>query len=640
MLIILNGLKYTLYGLKKYRWWLFSLIYMAGFFLYHFVCHLNILASLFRAATLFTLNIYTDIPEKSLYCLDWLYGVGLMAGFYTVLSLISLIAKRYIDKQYVFSMQQKPYILVCGLGKKASAYIESELENGNNHIIAIEISAANQNIEKYRQKGIAVIVSDAKDKRFYEELRLDNIKHIVVLAGSDIDNLEIALVIKEVLIGKKIDIKQLFMHIDDRSIDKFYKDGGLLNDASKLEVKMFSMARSAAKELFLKHAVDGIDRTYMESAAPFSLVVVGSTRVAVEIIGQICQLAHFPFENKVKIYCIDSNTKKLKQNILHHFPEILKIPNITMEFFDRDPWESLFYEDDLWYDNVANIILCKEKAQENLDIAAELADRTYLHAIIEGTMKTMIHIATYDNDMIAEQINQNSDHFKYFHAFAQVSKTASKEAIVDEKFEQIAKYIHSGYTERYAPDTLYEESALIREKWYKHAKLTDRESSRAQAYHIPVKLKALGLSYRNSAITDHQKLLVQNRKILNSVIGDELKQLGFDEKHLKEITAKYDDWDTFKKEFTYFPETFDLLIEKLIRTEKNRWNAHHYLKGWKYTPEKTSKPLKQHRCLTPIEQMHKEDRFTILYDLYATLYMPNLLASVGYEIIKGEEKPV
>ena len=619
MLMFLNGLKYILQLLKRYRWFLFSLIYAVGFYIYYFLCKFTLLPALFYTTTLFTLNLHTDTlnPDKS--CVELLYVMGLIAGLYTVLNLISLFAKKYIDKRYTVVMQNDPYVLVCGFGKKASAYIKSELKDNNTNIIVIEKNESNPNIEKYRQKGLSVIVGDAKDKRLYSELKLDNIKYIVVFIGSDIDNLEVALSIKEVLLDKQIDIKRLFIHINDRSIDKFYKDGGLLDDSSKLEIKMFSMAKNASKSLFLRYDIDGLDDSYIKSETPFSLVIVGNNLIALEMIGTISQLAHFPFENKVHIYCIDKDIKSLKQKVLYQFPNISNIPNIIIKFCEMDYLDKGFYEDSLWYDNVTNVVLCRDDAQSNLDISAELADRTYLSSIIDGSMKTMIHIATYDNEMVAKQINQNREHFKYFNAFAVLSQTLSKDVIVDETFEQIAKYIHSGYAESYDPYNLYQDDEHINQKWYNKAKLTDRESNLAQAYHIPIKLKTLGLTYQLSKETDRLKILNHNRKLLNQVLEEELKQLGFDEKHLTDLTKKYTNWDIFKKEFTYFPKTFDLLIEKLIRMEKNRWNAYHYLKGWEYTSSHTNKAQKLHRCLIPIEQMHKEDRFTILYDLYSVL---------------------
>lgn len=202
----------------------------------------------------------------------------------------------------------------------------------------------------------------------------------------------------------------------------------------------------------------------------------------------------------------------------------------------------------------------------------------------------------------------------------------------NKEFDRLAKYIHFGYKESYNPYFLYDDKENIEDKWNK-AKEIDKKSSLAQAKHISFKLKILGLKYEKNTILTKKEILKKNKKIFADILEKELISLGLDDNSLQEMTKKYNNWETFKKEFSYFPSSFTTLIEKLIRVEKNRWNAYHYLKNWRYNPEKTDKSQKEHRCLISIDKMHQDDRFTILYDLYAILYIPNLLASVGYKIL-------
>lgn len=88
----------------------------------------------------------------------------------------------------------------------------------------------------------------------------------------------------------------------------------------------------------------------------------------------------------------------------------------------------------------------------------------------------------------------------------------------------------------------------------------------------------------------------------------------------------------------YFPRDYDTLFEKLIRCEHNRWNAFHYLNGWKYAPQKDKKS-KRHSCLKPLEEFVEPDlQITVLYDIYSILYIPNYLANIGYQLIDKELK--
>ena len=113
-------------------------------------------------------------------------------------------------------------------------------------------------------------------------------------------------------------------------------------------------------------------------------------------------------------------------------------------------------------------------------------------------------------------------------------------------------------------------------------------------------------------------MLEGNKKWLNKKLAD------------RDITDK--ELDNYKVE--YFPESFDSLFNKLGRAEHNRWNAFHYLRGWKYNTTK-NKEAKRHDCLLPIEKFHTdENKKTYQYDLLSILSIPRYLAYAGYEIVQ------
>ncbi len=634
--LIIKTLKPLLNILENYRWSIFGLIYGFGVFVYAVLCKKEWLVAGYEAFALFALNVST-VEGSS--CNTWVYIAGLLAAFYTVMSVVSLVARRFVNTQSVVDASSGSYILVCGLGKKAVAYIDSELEAERDvAIIAIEKDAQNPNIEKYRTKGVAVQIADAKDTGVLKALHIANAKHIVVLAGKDAGNLEIALALREVSKKEKLPVKRLYMHIDDRGLDKFYKDGGLLDDSAKLEVKMFSMSRNGAKALFLEHDVDGVGRAYMDSSKSFGLVVAGYSKLAIEVVGQICELAHLPNENKVTIYCIDEDIATFQQIIAYQYANIDKIPNINIEYVSLDHQSRAYYEHLLWRDDISHVMLCYEDAHSNLDIASELSDSTYLHDIHKKSLTTKIHIAIYDSKLLAQNIKNNEEHFKYFDVFAQTTLMASKEMIVDEKFELIAKCIHAGYEMRYNPDAMFSEDKAIEKAWNKTANLADRVSNRSQAYHIPTKLKAMGLSMRLSGKSSAERLLHNKEVYMRNVhLQEGLKAEKLDAMSLEKRTNMLvgdKAWDI--DGFDYFPSSYSTLIEKLLRAEHNRWNAHHWLKGWEHNSSKNKK-LKWHDCLVALDELPDTKRPTVIYDIYSVLYMPNLLAKAGYELVEAED---
>ena len=152
-----------LINLEKYRLHAFLFIYFSGVFVYYFLFDVYWLSAFYHAAALFVvdakINLQSDYYLKS----ALLYIVGFFAAVYTILFFLSLLARRLRNNLNIKIRCNEPYILVCGLGEKAQAYIDSELEVKVKNILVIEKDKDNLAIEEYRDKGVAVKLADASD---------------------------------------------------------------------------------------------------------------------------------------------------------------------------------------------------------------------------------------------------------------------------------------------------------------------------------------------------------------------------------------------------------------------------------------------------------------------------------------------
>lgn len=637
---------------------------LLGFGTYWCIYHLNIIPSLYYTLSLFMFDVKTPVElglDNDEIDYIWIYGPAILAGMMSTLTILLLFFKEFIHELYAaYIVKSKSHIIVVGLGKKGMSYIDSELskKNNNKHIIVIEKDVKNQHIKEYREKyykqEFAIHIGDASTSELLSKMNISDCEHLVLLAGKDTTNIEIALAISRELkeCTQNVEYKNLFMHLEDSDLHNFYRAGGLFDDSSLLHIKMFSMDKNSARSLFLIHDIDGNGREYINTNKAFNIAVVGNSNLALEIIGQACEIAHFPNENEMTIHCIDSDIETYKKYIFHRYPGIGNIPNIKLKFQKIDFKSRRFYRKAFWLKDMTNVILCNTEAQINLDIASQLIDTTYLKCVVDKSMNTKIHIAIYDNEQIAENINLNTQQFKYMYAFAEISKMASEYIVIDEGIEVVAKCIHGAYSEKYEPEKIFYDEE-IEEKWFKNSALSDRDSNRAQAYHLSIKIKALGFKIDSPKCKSHDglELLESNRILFDSnEIGmlnarkniiQNGKLMPLDDMSLVEKTKNYitipDPNDKNKniqesykvaEEFDYFPESVNTLFEKIVRSEKNRWNAHHYLRGWKQTDVK-KKELKIHNCLVPFLDLPKDKRYTVLYDIYSILYIPNFLVKIN-----------
>lgn len=515
----------------------------------------------------------------------------------------------------------KKYILVCGLDENNRVYIDSEINDNNLDIIIIEENKDNLYIKEYRKKGLLVEIGNPTDKAFLSSiLKIGKVKHILVSAGDDLINLEI---VTHLLAFNPM--VKLYVNIIDRQLRHFHKEKGIFKKSS---IKIYSYYEEASRDLFNKFSIEGNNNTIINSYKSYSIVVIGNTPLAYEVISQACIVGQLPNENILKIYCIDKNIKEFENSINLNYTQIDSIKTVKLEYHSLDINSKEFYESKIWDDNITNIIVCLDDEKKNLSIASNLAEITYINEIAKDELKTNILSAAFNDYSFTQNIKLNDKAFKNFYTFGSIHEINHKNMIINEERDIQAKcvnYIYNNiepilvdyemYTYKYTTINI-EEPINIEDDWKKLGYFK-QESNRAVADHFKTKLKFLGLK-----VVKHQKnedfitLYNENINIFKKVLSKEVKL-------------------------------------KLARNEHQRWNTFHYLNGFKkidIVSKNKKKELrefhelkKEHMCLIPFE-MFKLRKNEFLekgyslgsfegYDFMMNEHIPLIMAKSGYKII-------
>jgi hypothetical protein len=406
----------------------------------------------------------------------------------------------------------------------------------------------------------------------------------------------------------------------------------------KIEIHTFSFYEKAAETFFEQNFVDGEDNAILESDEEYHIVVAGNGELTLNIIYQAVKIAHLPNENKLTIHIVDKDAEVFKKRVLKRYSGIENVIALEAISLDDETLE-YFQEKELWFKkNLTHVIVCYDDEEKNLKIATDLFNKTYLATAVDQSLKTRVNFAVFNAYNTSSKIDADEENFKQFFSFADIKAICTRENLLDEKNDLIAKLVHYAYSDEYMPNQLHdlkdkEAREKIENRWYDSSKLSDKFSSIAQSKHIPMKLKALGLSSIQSTKTS-KELLEHNRKLFDAALQKDRDSLGLSDTFLQEYSKELPKlWgDKSGIDVRFFPQEYTTLFEQLIRAEHNRWNAFHYLNGWTYNETK-SKPKKEHDCLIPLAKFHKPElQLTVLYDIYSILYIPNYLANAGYEI--------
>ena len=569
----------------------------------------SLLEGINKTAALFTLN-YSD--DKSHY-LEW---AKFFAIVFDVYSISLLFFSNFSNRLTVYFAQKKPYSFLIGSSSQ-NQFLLKQWENPNSLLVLTD-NEKPHTIAALKERGFGVLTLATRN--IINELDFKNLKHAVISSDDDLQNISLSMTLFDQATNAGSS-GVVHVRLDNRDLAVLFRQD-LINNAmakSKVELVSYSSYELITKQLFSEYSILGRQQQLIKSNEAWSTIVIGASKLSMEIIYYLASAAHFPEQNHLTIYCIDKDADAFCTKIEKTFSGIKNIPHLSLEAVNLDHECLAFYKDDHWrVKNLANIIIATDDDEVNLDIAVKLQDTTFIEEVSIGStagdaFKTNVLFALYNDVTLGERINSDAGIYKHFYSFANFSKVLTKENLIDEKFDAIAKRIHYDYIEANSVEDVPPES--INKAWIQ-ATYNDRESSRSQAAHIDSKLLALGLSKKKSAkkvsvLLKSNPLALKN-KIIDRDISDE---------QLRDFKVGY------------FPQSFDTLFHKLARSEKNRWNAFHYLKGWEYD-ENLDKKAKKHDCLMPIESF-KTDRVKISYryDLLSILNIPKYLALAGYEIV-------
>ena len=624
--IIYKGVK----KVKKHRFAIFFAIYTIGYLFYVFAFHIGWIRAFYDTAALFAFDIRIGYEHIDTWFKSLIYIIALIAGSYTLLSVIAPFFKHKKDdikKQRVLKSKK---IIVIGLSYSTKAYLDSIDDIENESILVLAQDKNDTYLQKYEHSSNVAIENIAFLYQDIDSLNLSEVKHIIISTDSDMDNLEIAT--KLISTNDKL---KIFVQVEDRNLRYLHKENGLL---SSQNIRIYSHNEESVRLLFDRYDIDGIYNDVIDSCNPFAIAVVGNTSLSYEIVSQCTILGQLPNENPLTIYCIDKDKQAFQDAIELHFPQIDKVPNLTLEFVELNHSKKAFYNNTIWDRTLSYVVLCLENEQTNLDIASMLLEFTFIEKIVHKQMNTQILMAMPNGYKLGEKIKHNMEFLKYLDTFAStidisndkyiVAEDRDKKAIatdflysnIDIKVDNYARYeyIYTFKTDNEDEKKEYEKSGYIRindSNWNKLYYL-HKESNRMVADHIKVKLKFLGLVSKKVKNIDTKELFFDNKKLFESKLEDKVK---------------------------------------LAKAEHNRWNAFHYIHGYEQIPfvSKTQKSflktqhntLKKHMCLVDFDEFKaRADELDALgynkgefegYDIAINDHIPLILAYAGYKIYQN-----
>jgi hypothetical protein len=485
------------------------------------------------------------------------------------------------------------HVIVCGLGTKGLNYVKDFLEENKREpndrkrperkskirVVAIERNAECDGIVTARALGAVVLVGDARVGKILQNAGAERAVHIIAITGDDFANMAICQQAREISESRatKHQKKELkcHVHLNNPQVLEAAKLHERLWDKSETFAPyIFSIYRHAAKLAFERKPLDWKPIT-KDSPYAVHLIIFGFGRMGENILLQAARIGHFANRKRLQVTIVDRMADKKYEAFTFRYPNMEKICDVTPLTSDVEALLVLQRVKEISADpnTLASAVVCFNSDERSLTFGVSLAEN--LHDInfpisICMPQQSLLCHALEPSD----RTNQNAT--SWLGGFGSCEDSCTAKRLIGKEEDAIACNIHELYKCRESIKPDIDKVALFKkpemQEW--HLLREDfRESNLQQADHMPIKLRAVGFTYR-----------------------------------------LYEDGET--PDDTAFNISQEDL-EALAIMEHNRWNAERWLAGWRLGPKDKLRRISD--CLVEWEDLPDDIK---VYDYNAIKDIP------------------
>ncbi|MCA9048291.1 MAG: NAD-binding protein [Planctomycetaceae bacterium] len=489
----------------------------------------------------------------------------------------SAVIVRVVDnvRRLPRQMIQADHVVICGLGEIGLRILEDLHAAGQvKRVVIIEKDSGNTRLEYARARGASIVIGDAAQGDILLEARAVAAREVFAVTGDDGVNLEITAELSQLLDKRPRPGHPLkvYLHILDVSFATSLRPFcSQLHGSRHMTAEVYNVAKTAATNI-VAHRLWPYSPYLQEEVAHY--VVVGFGPMAQTLCTQLATLAHFPNRKRFRMTIADQKIDAAAREYLHSHPRFTTWTDSEIGVTDfpdeADQWSFNQYplpadikvsgEHAIQYvcnaefvelpagrsnerfaqhlakrflpKNVKPVIfVCGHNDHENFETAVELRN----HLKHQGRADVPTFVWLPRQPALARALSE----FENLLAFGECAEAASYLEITEPIRDIIGRIIFEDYEEKYGnlhPQTPQDE----RDKLWAKAPDDFKESSKAAADHMHIKLALAGFQLRRCLSTDKQRL-------------------------------RFDP--------TAYPK--DLRI--LAKMEHNRWVAERLMSGWRFS---------------------------------------------------------
>jgi hypothetical protein len=473
-------------------------------------------------------------------------------------------------------------VVVCGLGRRGFLIARSLGEWGE-RVVVIEKSRSNEFIEPCRRTGAVVLIGDATDMQMLREARAHRARHLIPVCGDDRTNAEVAIRTRELALHRAPGALTCVVHVVDPQLCtllKAYEIGEHYREGFRLDC--FNVFESGARAMLSEYPPFGAQG--VGGAGPH-LVIVGLGRLGQSLLVQAARSwkgARRPAVERLRVTVIDRQAGGKTAALLVRYPQLSQACDLIPRELDVESPEferAEFLFDSRGRCDVTRIYVCLDDDSRGVTTALKLHQhlREYKIPIVVRMARATGLVSLLEQELGAE------GEFAGLHGCGLLDRTCDAELLLGGTYEILARAIHEDYVRVQQEEGQTPESNPSMVPWDELPE-TLKESNRAEASHIGVKLRAVGCGI-----------------------------------------IPWADWEA--ESFEFRPEE----VELLSQMEHERWLEERRRSRWTYAPGPKNAERKTSPHMVPWAQLTEEVKE---WDRATVRGLPAFLGRVGLQIAR------
>ncbi|MBV9860387.1 MAG: NAD-binding protein [Alphaproteobacteria bacterium] len=405
------------------------------------------------------------------------------------------IANLRHDYRVARAQNKRGHVIVCGLGEIGSQVVESfrDAKGGKlSDVVVVDLDGVTTNALTAERGGAIVIKGDAKNQTVLRVAGVMGARIVVLCAGDDATNVEIALEIKKALLenGRDPDLPLLVLvemrdeWLFSRLIDHDKQGLG----THGIEIRFFNTYKNTARLL-----LTALPPPSATAGAAKPIVIVGFGSMGREVAAELLLAGFAPLGQPVRLLVFDRTADAAgarRFGLL--FAPISRHAEVTFHECDLTPetpdaWDEVGTM--LGQIGAAAVIVCLPQDNVSLYVAGEMRARLdrlgQVHVPVFARLGRHASLGEFVGAI--EQLPPHRDRLAAFGAFPTI---LSVEMLVGDRLDRLARAYHETWREALPPDRKRDPGSWEWDRLAEQFKM----SNRREVDHIRIKLAQIGLT--------------------------------------------------------------------------------------------------------------------------------------------------